>query len=232
VTSNETSRSAARGLPASDLGREYDQRFGGLEAYRDEVWKILTSRFFQRYVPSDGAVLDLGSGWGEFIRNIDARRKFALDLNAVSFDHVGAGVETILQTCWDRWPLQSDSLDVVFTSNLLEHLPSKLQIREALLEARRCLRPGGVLICLGPNIRYVGGAYWDYWDHEVPLSDWSMSELLEILDFQIDRRESRFLPYTMSDGFRPPVIFVRLYLRLPFLWKVFGKQFLLIARKH
>jgi SAM-dependent methyltransferase len=127
--------------------------------------------------------------------------------------------------------LPSESLDVVFTSNLLEHLPGKPQIRAALGEAHRCLRREGLLICMGPNIRFVGGAYWDFWDHEVPLTDQSMQEILEILQFSVIRQESRFLPYTMSAGFRPPAFFVALYLRMPFLWRFLGKQFLLIARK-
>jgi hypothetical protein len=66
---------------------------------------------------------------------------------------------------------------VVGGSNFLERLPDKAHVQRAA-EARRCLPPGGALICLGPNLRYVHGAYW-----------------------------------------------------LPFLWPVFGAQFLLVARR-
>jgi ubiquinone/menaquinone biosynthesis C-methylase UbiE len=231
VTRKHIDSLATQGLPSEDLAREYDRRFKGLSAYRDQVWRILSEKFFQQYIPSDSVVLDLGSGWGEFIRNIRAGRKVAFDLNATSIDHGGEGVEHIVQSCAERWPLPSESLDVVFTSNLLEHLPGKPQIRAALGEAHRCLRREGLLICMGPNIRFVGGAYWDFWDHEVPLTDQSMQEILEILQFSVIRQESRFLPYTMSAGFRPPAFFVALYLRMPFLWRFLGKQFLLIARK-
>jgi hypothetical protein len=102
---------------------------------------------------------------------------------------------------------------------------------EALQEARRCLKDGGRIICLGPNIRFLRGAYWDFWDHLLPLTDRSMVEILTLTGFAVERVEPRFLPYSMSQGFTPPIGFIPLYIRLPFLWRILGKQFLLVARK-
>jgi predicted SAM-dependent methyltransferase len=56
-------------------------------------------------------------------------------------------------------------LDVIFTSNFFEHLVSKQALSQTILQAKKCLVPGGRLIAMGPNIRFVGGAYWDFWDH-------------------------------------------------------------------
>src|SRR5688572_19193704 len=75
------------------------------------------------------------------------------------------GVRLLAQDCSQAWALPDDSLDVVFTSNFFEHLPDKLALKRAILEAARCLRPGGRLIALGPNIKLVNGSYWDFWDH-------------------------------------------------------------------
>lgn len=211
--------------------RQYQLRFEGREHYRARVWQILCSRFFSRYIPSDASVLDLGAGWGEFINQIGARRKLAMDLNPETGARVGPDVEFLAQDCSRPWPLESESLDVVFTSNFLEHLPGKSEVERTVHEAARCLRPGGRLICLGPNIRYVGGAYWDFWDHHVPLSDASLAELLRLAGLSIERGLPRFLPYTMSRGWVPPSSLVRLYLALPLLWPLFGKQFLVIGRK-
>jgi hypothetical protein len=65
-----------------DLG--YTRRFGSTAAYRQRVWSLLTREFFQRYVPTDGSVLDLGCGWGEFINHVRAGRRFGMDLNPSS----------------------------------------------------------------------------------------------------------------------------------------------------
>ena len=216
---------------SQDLDKQYERRFAALDSYRDRVWHVLVRGFFQRYVDPSAAVLDLGSGWGEFIRHIHARRRIAMDLNPDMPSHVDPPVETILQDCSQPWQISDSSLDVVFTSNFLEHLPDKDALRRTLHEARRCLKNGGRIICLGPNIRFLHGLYWDFWDHFLPLSDRSMAEVLTLTGFAIERVEPRFLPYSMSQGFTPPVGFVALYIRLPFLWRVLGKQFLLVARK-
>ena len=216
---------------SQDLEKQYQRRFAALDSYRDSVWKVLVRDFFQRYVNPGAAVLDLGSGWGEFIRHIDAHRRIAMDLNPDMPSHVGPCVETILQDCSQPWQISDSSLDVVFASNFFEHLPDKGALRRTLSEAMRCLKKGGRIICLGPNIRFLHGAYWDFWDHFLPLTDRSMIEVLTLTGFAMERIEPRFLPYSMSQRFTPPIGFVTLYLRLPFLWRILGKQFLLVARK-
>jgi SAM-dependent methyltransferase len=214
-----------------DLGKEYQERFAAQASYRDSVWRILVREVFQHYVDPAAAVLDLGSGWGEFIRHIHAHRKIAMDLNPDMPSRVGPGVETILHDCSQTWPLPDSSLDIVFTSNFFEHLPNKDALRRTLQEALRCLKKGGRIICLGPNIRFLPGAYWDFWDHFLPLTDRSMVEILTLTGFAVERVEPRFLPYSMSQGFTPPVGFISLYIHIPLLWRILGKQFLIVGRK-
>ena len=86
-------------------------------------------------------------------------------------------------------------------------------------------------MCLGPNIRYVGDRYWDFWDHHIPISDSSLAELLSLAGFTICEQIPRFLPFSMSTGFQPPPVLVALYLRCPVIWRIFGKQFLLVASR-
>jgi SAM-dependent methyltransferase len=214
-----------------DLEHEYRRRFQAVADYRDRAWKVLTRDFFQQYVPQDGTVLDLGCGWGEFISNIRARAKYGIDLNPEAEKRLASDVRFLKQDCSERWPLADGALDVVFSSNFLEHLPSKAAVRTTLAEAHRCLRLGGRLICLGPNIKYLPGAYWDFWDHCVPLTDLSLAELMEMVGFSIERRTPRFLPYSMSQGWTPPLLFLSAYLRMSAVWPLVGKQFLLLGRK-
>lgn len=216
---------------AQDLQQQYKLRFGPAQAYRDEVWKILCKSFFSRHVPADGAVLDMGAGWGEFINNIPAGRKFAMDLNPETQERLAAGITFLHRDCAREWPLDVGSLDVVFTSNFLEHLPDRGGLERTITEAHRCLKAGGRIICLGPNVKYAGGAYWDFWDHRIPLTEMSLSELLAMKGFRVDVCIPRFLPFTMSGGSTPPLFAVGLYLRLPWIWPLFGKQFLVMGRK-
>jgi SAM-dependent methyltransferase len=214
-----------------DLGRQYQQRFASQAPYRDSVWRILVREFFQRYVDPSATVLDLGSGWGEFIRHIHAHRRIAMDLNPDMPSRVGSGVETILQDSSQTWQVADSSLDIVFTSNYFEHLADRDALRRTLQEARRCLKDGGRIICLGPNIRFLHGAYWDFWDHFLSLTDRSIVEILTLTGFAVERVEPRFLPYSMSQWFTPPIAFVSLYIRIPLLWRILGKPFLIVGRK-
>ena len=215
----------------AELEREYERRFADRADYRWKVWTLLTRDFFQQYVPPDGAVLELGCGWGEFINQIRAGRKFGMDLNPASRARLGPGIEFLHQDCSERWPLDDNTLDTVFTSNFFEHLPDKTSLGRTLREACRCLKPGGRIVCLGPNIRALPGAYWDFWDHYLPLTELSLGEGLDLSGFKTERSIARFLPYTMARERNPPLWTVGLYIRMPFVWPIFGKQFLVIAVK-
>jgi dolichol-phosphate mannosyltransferase len=119
----------------------------------------------------------------------------------------------------------------VFASNVLEHVADKVTLLGVLAEARRVLRPGGELLVLGPNIRYVPGAYWDFYDHHIPLTDASLSEALEMSGFSVVERIKRFLPYTTKSRLANLAFLVPLYLKLRPLWSLFGAQMFVRGRK-
>ncbi len=215
----------------SELQRLYEQRFAGKREYRDRVWRVLVDEYFARWLPPDGSVLDLGCGHCEFINHVRSAKRFGIDLNPDSVEHAAPGVQILAQSCAQPWAIPEHSLDVVFTSNFLEHLPAKRDLRDTLTQAWRCLRPGGRIIALGPNIRYLPGKYWDFFDHYLALTELSLGEVMTETGFTVEAQIQRFLPYTMSRGGQPPVWMLRLYLKLRFAWPLFGKQFLIVARK-
>ena len=212
-----------------ELERIYDLRFHESQHYRNAVWKILTQNFFQPRIPSAAHILDVGCGWGEFINHITAEVKYGMDLNPRTRERLAPDVQFIEQDCSLPWPIAEQSLDVVFSSNFFEHLPTKIALLQTLQQARRCLRPGGRLVCLGPNISHLRGHYWDFWDHHLPLTHQSMREVLELVGFEVERCSSKFLPYQMVRRRPVPLPLVRLYLKCPWVWPFFGKQFLVIA---
>jgi SAM-dependent methyltransferase len=215
----------------NELQAIYEHRFTSMLDYRTRVWRILASSYFQKFVKPTDTVLDLGCGYGEFINNIRCGTKYGMDLNRRSPEFLAKDVTFLQQDCSTPWALPDASLDVVFTSNFFEHLPDKLSLRKTLWEAHRCLKPGGSLIALGPNIKYVQGAYWDFWDHFLCLTELSLSEAMLNNGFRVTSSLPRFLPYSMVAQPQYPPAFVRLYLAFPFLWRFFGKQFLVRGAK-
>jgi len=216
---------------SSDLEQIYRERFSGLQAYRSRVWRMLGSKFFSRWIHADAVVLDLGCGYCEFINNISAAKKYGMDLNPDASGNAARDVTIFQQNTSSEWPLPEGALDVVFTSNFLEHLPDKAHLESTLRRAFLGLKHGGLFIAMGPNIKYVPGAYWDFIDHHIALTELSMAEVLRKCGFVIERITPRFLPYTMSGKTTYPLWMLQLYLALPFVWPLVGKQFLLVVRR-
>ena len=200
-----------------ELQRIYEHRFERNAVYRRAVWRVLIDGYFQQLVRELDTVLDLGCGYGEFISQVRCRTKYAMDLNPDASLRAGPGVHCLIQDCSTTWGVPDNTFDVIFTSNFFEHLPNKPALGRTLDEGRRCLKPDGRLIALGPNIKYLPGSYWDFWDHHVPLTELSLREAMETHGFIAERCLPRFLPYTMASGPRYPLMFLRLYLRLPAL---------------
>jgi SAM-dependent methyltransferase len=216
---------------ASDLEQIYQNRFSGTEGYRNRVWKVLTSKFFIKWIPPTARVLDLGCGYCEFINSIEAAAKYGMDLNPQSSRSASVNVHVFEQDCSTRWPLPEAGLDVIFTSNFFEHLATKAHLETTLLEAYRCLAPGGRFIAMGPNIKCIPGEYWDFFDHNLPLTERSLAEVLRKCGFAIERMIPRFLPFRMSGGRNYPAWMLSAYLSLRPAWFLFGKQFLVVAKK-
>lgn len=210
----------------------YAKRFSTQELQtRQSVWRVLCQDFFQRFVNENDVVVDLGAGDGLFITNIQARKRIAVDINPEVQSLVPFGV-TVLQSDATSFAGKLPcAADVVFLSNFLEHLPHKSMVLQVLEECRAALRPGGKVIILQPNIRYVGAAYWDYIDHHIALTEHSLQEALEVSGFQIETLIPRFLPYTVKSRLGRFGNLIRWYLKMPFMWRVFGAQTLIIGKK-
>jgi SAM-dependent methyltransferase len=215
-----------------DLSSLYDIRFNetGLDK-RLAVWRVLCRSYFDKLVPPQSTVLDVACGYGEFINNIRAGRKLAVDLNPDAPRHLDADVRFFQTAATDLSALPRGEVDVAFTSNFLEHFRDKDQLDKFLRELRDVLKPGGTFIVLGPNIRYAYREYWDFYDHYLPLSHLSLVEALKLSGYEPTKVIDRFLPYTMNNGAPTGDFIVKVYLKLPLAWKIFGKQFLVTARK-
>ncbi len=201
-------------------------------AQRSRLWAVLCRRVLQRYVRAEDTVVDLGAGACEFLRHIRCARKVAIDANPAVRNfadpeiHVIVGdILRILQQIGDR------TVDVVFCSNFLEHLPNKDTVWQVLQESTRVLAEGGRLLVLQPNIRVAYREYWDFFDHSVPLSDRSLREAVEAQGLEIVTLKARFLPFTTVSRLPQPAWLLHLYLSLPPLQWCFGKQLFLAARK-
>jgi SAM-dependent methyltransferase len=196
------------------------------------LWKVLCDAFLARYVPTDGTVLDIGAGYCNFINNVRAVRRIAIDVNPETVRRAAPGVEVHLVPL-ERvgTVLDPESIDLVFASNVFEHLRGPDVLLEVLESVHRVLVPAGHLIIMQPNIRWVGTAFWDFVDHTLPLTERGMAEALELSGFEVVECRSKFLPYTLTRRRLPGLVLARIYLALPPIQWLLGKQMFLVARR-
>lgn len=102
--------------------------------------------------PQPGRVLDIGGGQFALLTmklwNDQATMVDVVDKNMGYVRQ--QGVETVLwDLCRDDPPFDKPAYDYVIFSEVIEHLPIPGYI--ALERLRRCLRPGGLLLCTTPN---------------------------------------------------------------------------------
>jgi SAM-dependent methyltransferase len=177
-------------------------------------------------------VLDLGAGFGEFLRHIRCARRVAVDIERLSGRVLPPGTEEVFAPSHQLAAhVPPDSIDVVFCSNFFEHLPDKATFLATLGQIRQVLRPGGRLLALQPNIRFVGGAYWDFVDHHLPLTDRTLVEACESIGYEIVEVIPKFLPYTTRSALPQSAWLVRCYLAVRPAWWLLGKQTWFVARK-
>jgi SAM-dependent methyltransferase len=198
--------------------------------FRQKMWGVLCHDFFQEYVPKDSTILEVGAGYCEFINNIHARKKIALDMNADVRTYANPDVETIIGGSEKIDPLADGSINNAFASNFFEHL-SRDSIIATIQEVNRVLTPGGKFIILQPNIRFCAKDYWMFFDHITPIDDRALVEVLEINHFNILSNIPQFLPYTTKSVLPKSLFMIKTYLKLPLAWKIFGQQALVIGGK-
>ena len=181
--------------------------------HRDKVWRHIC-HYLARWIPADAEVLELGAGWCDFSNNVRAGRVVAMDIDKTVEAAASSAVTPVVGDCTDLADFDDASFDVVFASNLLEHL-ERPAATALLAEAHRVLRPTGRLILVQPNFRLNPGGYFDDFTHVAIYTDRSLQDYLVSEGWTVEHAEPRFLPLTMKSRASGLTFLVPFYLRSP-----------------
>jgi SAM-dependent methyltransferase len=196
---------------------------------RAVVWKVVAEHLAP-WVPPGAHVLEIGAGYCEWINNVRAARRVAVDIWPDVARYAASGVEArVLDASHALRTLGTEMFDVALASNILEHFEPGVAA-SVVEDLAVLLKPGGRLIVIQPNFRYASREYFDDYTHRAVFTDVSLSNLLRAHGFAIDKVVPRFLPYSIR-GSKLPIRpwTVRAYLRSPF--KPMAGQMLVIARR-
>jgi SAM-dependent methyltransferase len=175
-------------------------------------------------------VLDPAAGLGEFIGAVPARETWAVD--SVAYEQASHKPDTkVIVAPIMEAELPRGYFDGVFVSNFLEHLHNQEAIASFLEKMRDAMEDGGRIAIMGPNYRYCAGEYWDSADHYVALTHVAICEHLYAAGFELEKITPRYLPYSFRGVLPAWPVLTRSYLKMPFAWRLLGKQFLVIGRK-
>lgn len=189
---------------------------------RERLWKVIAG-FLQKYVGEEASILDMGAGYCDFINNIRAKERHALDTTDIG-NYASKDVTVHRQSCIDMKNLPS--FDVIFVSNLFEHL-SKEDFERTLSEIKSHLKKRGKLILIQPNFRYSYKVYFDDYTHQLVFTDISICDILRNHGFVISKVMPRFIPFSLKSRLPRSPLLLKIYLYSPF--KFLAGQMLIIA---
>lgn len=191
---------------------------------RLKVWRAITD-YLQPYVGADKTVLDLGCGYGDFINQVQAKKKYGLDLGPDVKDYIDKDVKFINKPSTSLVDIPANSLDVTFSSNLFEHL-DRADLDTTMKELKRCMKDKSTLILIGPNFRYAYKSYFDDYTHKTIFTHVSLVDLMQEHGFRPTKVMPKFLPLTLKSRLPKSYYLTKLYLYSPI--KPMGGQMLLI----
>jgi len=217
--------------PPAALDDIYQVRFDERERLiKMAIWAEIVP-FLSRFLDAGRPLVDIACDAGYFINQVNAAERWATDIRDMRH-YLDNGVRFVQAdglTLAAELPV--DHFGTVFMSNYLEHLPSSEAVIEQLRVARQLLAPGGRAVVLQPNVRLVGGRYWDFIDHHVPLTERSLVEAGESVGLRTVKVITRFLPFSSKGALPRSPALVRLYLGVPLAWRLLGKQTLYVAER-
>jgi hypothetical protein len=120
--------------------------------------------------------------------------------------------------------------NTIFISNFFEHLANKEELIQVIKFCYDFLHPNGSLLIIQPNFKYSYREYYDFIDHQLPITHISLKEILKTTGFKIDVLIPRFLPFSTKGRPASPQL-LKIYLRLPLLWHFLGAQMFIKASK-
>ena len=185
----------------------YNKKDRPITSYPSKLIKYLIQKF---KLEKESKLLELGPGRGEFLNEFHKNgfQVFAVDISDYVLELCPNAKFKKANLENEKIPFEDNYFDIVYTKSFVEHFYHPEKIFEEIF---RVLKPGGKIITLTPNWKYMVKTFYEDHTHRTPFTLESLSTLNELSGFKNN--------------------FTTEFIQLPILWKFsFLKVFSSITR--
>ncbi len=176
----------------------YNDNLRPITDYPSKFIKYLIKRF---NLKKNQKILEIGCGRGDFLNEFyqSGLEAHGVDISDYSKNYFPKlkFLKTDLEN--ESLPFDNSFFDVIYSKSLIEHFyyPEKI-----FKEAYRVLKPGGIIITLTPEWKYIYKTFYDDYTHRVPFTKESLRDIHNIHNFKEVKVESfKQLPILFNKNF-------------------------------
>ncbi len=168
--------------------KQFLHRGYGVESEMEAEWVR------QHLPPGTGPVADIGCGIGALFPMIGARRVIGVDHYAEGLSHTRERFPAVRLNCADaaRLPFADRSLDGITAQHVVEHI---IAYERACREWFRAMKPGGMLLVLTPNRRFVDPGVFEDETHVHIFDQVGLRRVLQRTGFRVVDLRTLGLPW-------------------------------------
>ena len=204
--------------------------------YPEKLIKYLTKTY---NLDTKSKILEMGCGRGEFINEFTklGMKGYGIDLSNYANTYCKDVEIKVVDMLKENIPYPENYFDIVFSKSFIEHFyyPEKI-----FKEAYRVLKPGGILINLTPEWRYIYRSFYDDYTHRTPFTKKSLEDIHAVVGFRDNKVLSfKQLPILWSKNPFVRNFFYMIseitrfmipdYFRMKNKWIRFSKEFMLLS---
>jgi SAM-dependent methyltransferase len=143
-----------------------------------------------RFKPAPGDMYEIGPGHGTLAEQAveSGWRYTAIEASPILVDVLRKKGLTVIESWTPPMPIPSDSADVIYADQVLEHMSGIDEARKFTAEALRALRPGGVFFVVVPDYLKERTFFWDVdYTHNFVTTERRMKQLFNDGGFVVER---------------------------------------------
>ncbi len=206
--------------------------------FTDYPGELIKHLYKKCNMKKDQKILELGCGRGEFLNEFVncGLEGHGVDLSDYSEKFFSKLKFKKVDMANEKLPYEDNYFDVIYSKSVIEHFyfPEKL-----FQEAYRVLKPGGTIITLTPEWKYIYKSFYEDFTHRVPFTKISLRDIHAIHNFKNIKIESFIqLPILFNETIISYIflvlshltrIMVPEYFRMKNKWIRFSKEIMLLS---